>query len=717
MFHVSELHPVGGRGSAIVPGVSETSWIDEWQQVAGKGDAGKLEELWLERLGAGIGDGDELLEALKLIRGANRKAMAGTLLELAVEEAATEGAWTACRAFAVEMLRQGVGEEKLARTKLAAALRRLWSGRASLERFLQHFDLASVRRPLEALAQLESWLTYDVGGVFLMAGKGPGRIVEANPALGMLRLDLEQEKRVPVPIDAAPKYLTPLPEGHFLRRRLEGRAALREQVLADPQTALVAVLESFGTSMGAPELKVALTGLVGDDEWTAWWAKARKLPRLLSEGTGARLQYRLAAGEAADGEIREQFLAATLPDRVELARRHGGRSRPLAELMGRELALACATDDADPVLAWDGLQLALRLGGAEREEVERQRAEMVRRVGVVSLVTALGDAVQREQALELARQVTPDEWAETLPLWLEQESHPRVLNRLASWLVERGEGAALSRFFDQVFLQPLRFPAALVWACELAADPALRAFVDERLGGALLVRLVELSERKEMVPHRARLRELLSAKGLAARIIQERLSAEQGRRLVQVLETPGELWEQRSWLRRAVLARFPDLLKAPASDAIPALAATVERLQEELKRLRDKDIPEVLRAIQIAKEEGDLRENFEYHAQRARQELLSARAARLQEDLAKVRVLDPSRVDCSAVRVGTRVTLHRADGRQQTVTILGPYEADPDSSILSSGSEAAQALLERHPGAAVTFAGESCTIVAIAPAV
>lgn len=715
------VRPQGPRfqqgGDAIVATVSETSWIDGWQQVAGKGDAGKLEELWLERLGVGVGDGDELLEALRLIRGANRKAMVGTLLELAVEEAASEEAWSACRAFACEMLRQGVGDEKLARTKLAAAVRQRWAGRPSLERFLQHFDLGSARRPLETLDQLESWLTYDVGGVFLMAGKGPGRIVEANPALGMLRLDLEQEKRVPVPIDAAPKYLTPLPDGHFLRRRLEGRSALREQVLADPQTALVAILESSGASMGVPELKTALVGLVGEDEWTSWWARARKLPRLLAEGSGSRLQYRLAAGEAADGEIREQFVAASLPDRVELARRHGGRSRELAELMGRELARACAAPDADPVTAWEGLQLALRLGGSERSEVEALRAELVRRVGVLELLTALGEAVQREQALELARQCAPGEWAEVLAVWLEQESHPRVLNRLAGWLVERGEGAVLARFLDQVFLQPLRFPGALVWGCELGEDPALRAFVDERLGGALLVRLVELSERKEMVPHRARLRELLSARGMAARVIGERLSSEQGRRLVQVLETPGELWEQRAWLRRAVLARFPDLLKAPAADAIPALAATVERLQDELKRLREKDIPEVLRAIQIAKEEGDLRENFEYHAQRARQELLSARAARLQEDLAKVRVLDPSRVDCSAVRVGTRVTLRRADGSEQAVTILGPYEADPDAGILSSGSEAAQAMLERHPGAVVNYAGESCTIAAVGPAV
>lgn len=698
--------------------VSDSSWMDQWQMVAGKGDASRLEEMWLSRVEQGVGDGAELLEALKYLRGANKKALAGTLLELAIEEAASGGAWSACRAFAREMLRQGIGDDKMARTKLVEAMRHLGAHSPSLARFLQHFDLLGARKPLEALEQLETWLMHDVGTVFAMAGRGPGRVVEANPALGMLRLDLEQEKRVPMPIDAASKYLTPLPEGHFLRRRLEDRAGLRAQVLADPQVALVTVLESFGVAMSAPEIKNAMTGLVTEQEWTAWWAKARKLPRLLAEGSGVKVQYRLAAGDAADGEIRAQFEAAALPGRVELARRHGGRSRELAELMGRELAAASAQPDVDPSLAWDGLQLALRLGGADREVVDGARAELVRRVGVVPLLDALGDAVQREQALDLAREVDPEGWSAALPVWLERESHARVLGRLGVWLVERGDTDLVKRFLDQVFMQPQRYPGVFVWACELADDPQLRVLVDDRLGGTLLVRMVEFSERKEMVPYRARMRELLSAKGLAARLIAEHLTQDQARRLVQVLEAPGELWELRSWVRRAVLARFPDLLKAPPSEAIPALIATAERLQEELRRLREKEIPEVLRAIQIAKEEGDLRENFEYHAARARQELLSARAAKLQEDLSRLRIIDPRTTDCSVVRVGTRVTLRRPTGPGEVqVTILGPYEADPERGILSSGSEAAEALLDKDRGTAVTHAGETWIIASIDPAV
>jgi transcription elongation GreA/GreB family factor len=66
------------------------------------------------------------------------------------------------------------------------------------------------------------------------------------------------------------------------------------------------------------------------------------------------------------------------------------------------------------------------------------------------------------------------------------------------------------------------------------------------------------------------------------------------------------------------------------------------------------------------------------------------------------------------VRVGTRVRLHpQAGGEPRTVTILGPYEADPEKGILSHASEAGQALLEKSAGDTVTYDGASFTVASI----
>jgi transcription elongation factor GreA len=692
--------------------VSDSAWLEQWDDVVATGGSGAIEEAWIARLEQGAAEGEELAEALRRLRTAGKKHLAATLLELAAEEAGAQKAWATRKLFLCEMLRLGIGSADECRSGLEECVRRIWAGRPSLDRLLAEFSPRTAKKPVDALAALEAWLAHDLGGVFAMAGKGPGRVVELNPQVGVLRLDFLREKKVPVPIDAAAKYLTPLPAGHFLRRRLEEPEALRTEVLAEPAAALEAIIESSGAAMTVADIKAALDGLVGEDQWTSWWNKARKNQRVIASGSGTRIQYRLASPQGAEEEIRQQFAHAGLSERLELARRHGGRGGVLTATMAAELVTAAGVTAA-PELAWDALQLAERLG-ADPAALQTAEDGVIERFGPLAILDSLSDVQQREQVLELVRRDLPARFVETAAAWLEREPHPRILGRLMADLLAGGEQRRASAFLDQVFLHPQKWPAAFVWACEDDSE-ALAALLDERRSGALLVRLVELAERREMGPFRARLKVVLSGRGLAGRILQEKLNPEQGRRLQQILEKQGELGEERAWLRRAIASRFAELREEKADDSVPALAATVERIQAELKKVLEKDIPEVLKAIQVAREHGDLSENFEYHAARARQEFLSSRAATLQGDLARVRIVDPATIDPGRVRLGTRVTLQGEAGTRE-VTILGPYEANAEAGIVSHASELAQALLDKPVGETVTVAGERLRIAAIARA-
>ncbi len=692
-------------------------WLDAWDGLISGGDNAAIEEFWLARLADGVGDGEPCLEALQRLRSAGKKSLAATLLELAAEQSEEEHAWRGRRAFLRELIRLGIGDEEAWRAGLEECVRHLWADRPSLERLLGAFPLRSSRKVLDVLETLETWLEFDVGGVYSMAGRGPGRVVEASPQLGVLRLDFEREKRVPMPIDAARKYLTALPRGHFLRRRLEEPEALAAEVAGEPGAALVAILESVPTPASVTEIRAALGPLLADEAWSAWWSKARKHPRVLTSGSGSRIQYRLAAGEAADDEIRAEFDGADLAGRIELARRHGGRGKALAAWMAPPLLEAACAEGVDAGTAWEALALAQRFGSPSGD-VAQARRDLLARFGAAATLAGVTDSPLRETVLKEVRAAGGD-WAETFIAWLPEEASARVLSLVATALLEADREAAVRAFLDEVLLNPTKHPAALVWACEIEGDDALALLVGGRLGGAFLVRLVELAERREFGPYRARLKTVLSARGMAARVVQERLAVEQGRRLLQVLEHPGELADERNWVRRAVLARFPEFRQAAATpeEVVPALPATVVRLQEELRRLLEKEIPEVLKAIQVAKEHGDLSENFEYHAARARQEFLSARAANLQGDLARVKLIDPATIDPGRVRVGTRVRLASSDGAaRRAVTILGPYEADPERGVLSHATEAAQALLEHAPGEEVAFDGATWRIEAVEPA-
>jgi transcription elongation GreA/GreB family factor len=696
--------------------VSEPDWISAWDGVVARGDASAVEEFWLARLEAGVGDGAAFTEALRRLRGAGKKTLAATLLELADEQARTEGAWEGRKRFVSEMLRLGIGNPEEHRAALEECVRHLWPGRPSLKSLLAHYSLRTSRKSAETLETLELWLEHDVGSVFSMAGRGPGRVVEASPKLGILRLDFEKERHVPVPIDAARKYLTPLPAGHFLRRRLEEREALGAEVARDPQGTLEQILESLGGPLSVPEIKAALAGLLPEDMWTGWWNRAKKNPRLLAAGQGSRVQYRLAGEHGAEQEIRAEFANISLERQVEMARRHGARSRELGAWMGAELLRRAGEPGADPGVAWEALSLAAR-SGADAAQVHSAREAVLAAVGPALLLEAVGDATQREAVLDFIREHHADGSVEVVAAWLEKETNARLLLRATSFLIQAGESARVHSFLDQVLVSPTKLPAAFVWLCE-EDDEALAPLLEERRGGALLVRLVELAERREFGPFRPRLKEIVSPSGLAARIVQERLTVDQARRIVQIVENPGELADERNWLRRAVTARFPELRPGAAADFVPALNVTVLRLQDELRALLEKEIPETLRAIQEARAHGDLSENFEYHAARARQEFLSARASDLQADLARVRIVDPATVDTARIRVGTRVWLEpEQGGERRAVTILGPYEADPAQGIVSNASEAAQGLLEKAAGDPVKFDGATWTVGKIEPAI
>jgi transcription elongation factor GreA len=149
----------------------------------------------------------------------------------------------------------------------------------------------------------------------------------------------------------------------------------------------------------------------------------------------------------------------------------------------------------------------------------------------------------------------------------------------------------------------------------------------------------------------------------------------------------------------------------------PVLAATrsaVEEKREELRTLLEVDIPRTLKGINAAAAEGDLRENFEYHMLRDRQELQSARAAKLQEELAVVRILEPGAADTSTVNIGTVIHLKSADGKTlRPITILGIWDSDLDRRIFASGSDLAQRMLGKSAGDVVEIDDGSATITRI----
>jgi transcription elongation factor GreA len=124
-----------------------------------------------------------------------------------------------------------------------------------------------------------------------------------------------------------------------------------------------------------------------------------------------------------------------------------------------------------------------------------------------------------------------------------------------------------------------------------------------------------------------------------------------------------------------------------------------EKLQAEVKDLKEIKRPEVVKAIEEALEHGDLKENAEYHAAKEAQKNIDNRLAELAELLGNSRIVDPSELEHAKVSFGSTVILTDMDTDEElTYTIVGGCESNPDMGLISFGSPLAKQLLGREEG-------------------
>lgn len=133
-------------------------------------------------------------------------------------------------------------------------------------------------------------------------------------------------------------------------------------------------------------------------------------------------------------------------------------------------------------------------------------------------------------------------------------------------------------------------------------------------------------------------------------------------------------------------------------------------LEDELRTLKTKERPAVIKAIAEAREHGDLAENAEYHAARERQSFIEGRIAELEDILSRADVIDVKKLSGDIIRFGATVTLADEETDEEvTYQIVGPHEADLENGRISIASPLAKALIGKAMGesAEVTAPGGS----------
>lgn len=122
-------------------------------------------------------------------------------------------------------------------------------------------------------------------------------------------------------------------------------------------------------------------------------------------------------------------------------------------------------------------------------------------------------------------------------------------------------------------------------------------------------------------------------------------------------------------------------------------------LKKELDELTTVERPAISLQIAEARDKGDLSENAEYDAAKEAQGMLEMKIARLEDILAKARIIDESKLDISHVQILNKVKIKNTKNDQQVEYMLvSEAESDFKSGKISVETPIAKGLLGKKVG-------------------
>lgn len=124
-----------------------------------------------------------------------------------------------------------------------------------------------------------------------------------------------------------------------------------------------------------------------------------------------------------------------------------------------------------------------------------------------------------------------------------------------------------------------------------------------------------------------------------------------------------------------------------------------DKIVTELHEMINVDLPRVKDAIAEARAQGDLSENFEYHAAKREQAKLLSRIRFKQRVLENARVIDMSVLKSETVGLLRKVEITNLGNNARMIyTIVNPHEANLKEGKISIKSPIAESLLGKKVG-------------------
>ncbi len=124
-----------------------------------------------------------------------------------------------------------------------------------------------------------------------------------------------------------------------------------------------------------------------------------------------------------------------------------------------------------------------------------------------------------------------------------------------------------------------------------------------------------------------------------------------------------------------------------------------KKLEDKIRKLERELNDELPKALKLALEHGDLKENADYHAAKERQSYVQAELSQLTQRLSKLSMINLNKIPVGVVSYGSIVTLYDLD-KEEVVTyrLVSSEEADLSKKLISTTSPIGKSLMGREEG-------------------
>src|SRR4030095_14160772 len=548
---------------------------------------------------------------------------------------------------------------------------------------------------------------------------GFGRVSEWNLLLNQIVIDFAGKKAHSMQAQYAAENVTPLAPEHFLARKATDLASIKNLARENPPALVRNILESLDGKATAQQIGEWLVGDVfTETEWKRWWESTKKALKasgifsvpakksdpiqMRGEGVSQAVELLAAFNKTRQPKERiaaleqiikshQQFTEHQLQPVIATIENMTVRDQRIHPEFAFELIIA-----RDALLARNTLLHSTHAGWTLSKLILEEENRLI------SILPKLPAAKEKKILQALPSALGPA-WTDRA-LYLMQESHGRMVAQIPRILNEAGKHEELRMTLERSIREHSATSEMLAWLCSERED--WTELVTPDLLGAILA---ALEREQHSAPSRVSKlhRALMDDRQLLGDIFKKcdvGIARDAMRRL-QLSPLFDEL-TKRSLLARIVKV-YPELESMitgaqTQEKAAPLIVSwsSLEKRRAEYEELVRTKIPENSKEIALARSYGDLSENFEFKAAKQMQSVLMRRKAELEQMLHNARGTSFENADTSRVSIGTIVTLRAMEtNKEETYTILGAWDGDPDRHIISYQTAIGQALLGHKAGA------------------